>query len=60
MLNTGAVDLFSPKLAQESPTGNLFLQTNRLFLDVLLKDTFGFTLPRNKTTDVLTGKGNDK
>lgn len=44
MLKTSAVDLFSPK-----PTRRFF-ETHSVFLDVLLKDAFGFALSRNQTS----------
>lgn len=50
MLKTSVGDLFSPK-----PVGR-FLQTNSVFLNVLLKDAFGFTLSRNQTADMVKKK----
>lgn len=47
MLKTSVVDLFSPK-----PTRR-FLETHSVFLDVLLKDAFGFALSRNQTADTV-------
>lgn len=51
MLKTSIVDLFSSK-----PVGR-FLQTNIVFLNVLLKDAFGFALSRDQTADTVKKRG---
>lgn len=54
MLKTSVVDLFSPK-----PTRRFF-ETRGVFLDVLLKDAFGFALSRNQTADMVKKKKKDR